>query len=138
MLSLRRILAEARSRVRALRELVSVRIDENGSEARARKLLTEWLSPRQLAQFEVNGYFDVVGCDTGKTYRVHYGSSMNIDELDEHGQPYVCHCVVTDIALAPGDVVLAQKIALETSELAALSVANKFRPNRRLPARTST
>jgi hypothetical protein len=33
----------------------------------------------------------------------------------------------------PGDVVLAQKIALETDERAALAMANKFTPNRRLP-----
>jgi hypothetical protein len=36
--------------------------------------------------------------------------------------------------LVPGDVMLAQKIALETNERAALAVANKFPPNAQLPA----
>jgi hypothetical protein len=132
MFSFRRSLAEGLSRIRALREFFSVGPDENECEARALKLLREWLSPAQLAQFNACGYFDVIGRDTGKRYRVHYGSSMNIDELDEYGRPYICHCFVTDVALAPGDVMLAQKIALETGELAALSVANKFTPRRRL------
>jgi hypothetical protein len=57
---------------------------------------------------------------------------MNIDELDSEGKPLNCYCFVTDIPLAPGDVVLAQKIALETNELAALAVANRFTPRNRL------
>jgi hypothetical protein len=131
MFSLRRSLAEGRSRIRALWDLFNVGLDESECEARALKLLKDWLSPKQLAQFDACGYFDVVGSDTGKKYRIHYGSSMNIDELDEHGRPCLCHCFVTDITLAKGDVVLAQKIALETGELAALSVANRFGPRRR-------
>lgn len=136
MFSFRSSLAEGLSRIRALRELFAVGPDERECEARALKLLREWLSPAQLAQFNACGYFDVIGRDTGKKYRVHYGSSMNIDELDEYGRPYICYCLVTDIALAPGDVMLAQKIALETGELAALAVANKFTPRRRF--RTSS
>jgi hypothetical protein len=33
----------------------------------------------------------------------------------------------------PGDVMLAQKIALETDELAALAVANRFAPQPQRP-----
>jgi hypothetical protein len=55
-----------------------------------------------------------------------------IEELDDLGQPRICYCFVTDIALVPGDIVLAQKIALETDERAALAMANKFTPKRRL------
>jgi hypothetical protein len=131
MFSFQSSLAGGRSRIRALYERVRARL-ENTSEARGLKLLKEWLTLEQLAQFEASGYFDVVGCDTGKRYRIHYGSSMNIEELDGEGQPLICYCFVTDIPLAPGDVVLAQKIALETNERAALAVANRFTPRRRL------
>jgi len=132
MLSFRRTLAEVCSRIFALREHFNARrLWEDDSEARGLKLLREWLSPAQLAQFDVDGYFDVIGCDTGKKYRIHYGSSMNVEELDKFGQPRICYCFVTDAPLAPGDVVLAQKIALETGEYAALAVANKFTPKRR-------
>jgi hypothetical protein len=101
------------------------------SEARGLKLLREWLSPEQLAQFNAEGHFDVIGCYTGKRYRIHHGASTNIDELDERGRPRVCYCFVTDLPLVAGDVMLAQKIALETDELAALAVANRFTPRRR-------
>jgi hypothetical protein len=33
----------------------------------------------------------------------------------------------------PGDIVLAQKIALEANEFAALAVANKFTPRTNIP-----
>jgi hypothetical protein len=132
MFSFRSTLAEVCSRIFALREYFA-RLLEDESEARSLKLLREWLSSNQLAQFNAHGYFDVIGCDTGNRYRIHYGSSMNVEELDGLGRPRVCYCFVTDIPLAPGDVVLAQKIALETGERAALAVANKFTPKKRLP-----
>jgi hypothetical protein len=128
-----RRLAEICSRIYALREHFSARLFEDESEARGLRLLREWLSPGQLAQFNAHGYFDVVGCDSGKRYRIHYGSSMNVEELDDFGRPRICYCFVTDAPLASGDVVLAQKIALETGERAALAVANKFTPKKRLP-----
>jgi hypothetical protein len=130
MFSFRRTLAEGRLRIRALCERFSARQDD--CEARGLKLLREWLSPDQLAQFNAEKYFDVIGCDTGKRYRIHYGSSMNVEELDDLGRVRICYCFVTDIALVPGDIVLAQKIALETDERAALAMANKFTPKRRL------
>ncbi len=39
-----------------------------------------------------------------------------------------CYCFLPETSLVPGDIVLAQKIALETDELAALAVANRFAP----------
>jgi hypothetical protein len=131
MPSFRRTLAEICSRIFGLREHFNTRLWADDSEARSLKLLREWLSPAQLAQFDADGHFDVIGCDTGQKYRIHYGSSMNVEELDKFGQPRICYCFVTDAPLAPGDVVLAQKIALETGEYAALAIANKFTPKRR-------
>lgn len=98
-------------------------------EWRGIKLLREWLSPAQLAQFDLYGYFDVVGCDSGKTYRVYYRSGTNIYELDRDGRRKVGWCFVPVDTLVAGDVMLAQKIALETDERRALAVARNFMPS---------
>ena len=100
----------------------------NDSEARGLKLLRGWLSPEQLAQYDAKSYFDVTGCDSGRRYRIRHGTSMNINEIDHAGHPGACWCFVPDTSLVAGDVMLAQKIALETDERSALAVANKFAP----------
>jgi hypothetical protein len=56
--------------------------------------LREWLSPEQLAQYDANSYFDVIGCDSGKRYRIQQGTSMNIHEIDGAGHPRVGWCFV--------------------------------------------
>ena len=99
------------------------------SELRGIKLLREWLLPAQLEQFNSYGYFDVVGCDSGKTYRICYRSGTNIYELGRDGRRKVGWCFVPVDTLVAGDVVLAQKIALETAERRALAVARNFMPN---------
>jgi len=95
-------------------------------ERRGIKLLREWLSAEQLAQFDKHDYFEVTGCRSGKRYRIRYGTSTNIHELDEYGYPIFGWCFVPDEPLVAGDVMLAQKIALETDELSALAVAKSF------------
>ena len=101
--------------------------------------MREWLSATQLAQFDADGHFEVIGCHTGKRYRIHQGTYMNVHEIDAAGHPLICWCFFPDdYHLARGDVMLAQKIALETDELAALAVANKFPlgdTNPHMPAR---
>jgi hypothetical protein len=85
-------------------------------EARGLKLLREWLSPEQRAEFDAKRYFDVIGCDSGKRYRIHYGAMTNVHEIGNDGLPLAGWCFVPKGALAAGDVMLAQKIALETYE----------------------
>jgi hypothetical protein len=97
-------------------------------EVRGIKLLREWLSPQQLVQFNKHRYFEVTGCHTGRKYRIRYGRASNIWELDPYGQPKTGWCVVPSEQLVPGDVMLAQKIGLETDERTALAVARSFRP----------
>jgi hypothetical protein len=99
------------------------------AEKKARDLLKQWLSPAQLAQYEGDGYFEVTGCDTGKRYRVRRDRQMNIDELDRRGVQIAVLCFEPEGHLPLGDVMLAQKLALETDEQAALAVANS-RPTR--------
>ena len=95
-------------------------------EARGLGLLKEWLSPEQFAQYDAKSYFEVIGCHSGKRYRVSRGTSMNIHELDGARCPCVGWCFVPKGHLVAGDIMLAQKIALETNERGALAVANRF------------
>jgi hypothetical protein len=90
--------------------------------------LREWLSQEQLAQYAAHRYFEVIGCHTGKRYRIYHGNGANIIELNEAGLPRTGWCFVPNEHLVAGDVMLAQKIALETNERGALAVANRFTP----------
>jgi hypothetical protein len=67
----------------------------------------------------------VVGSDTRTRYRIHHGTQTNIEELSSTGQPVCKLCFVPYGDLAAGDVMLAQKIALETQERIALLVARR-------------
>ncbi len=128
MFLFRRSPVGARLRLRALRRLSRLFSNENSSEARGLRLLRSWLTAGQRAQFDANRYFDVIGCDSGKRYRIHYGTTTNVHEIDAAGHPKVGWCFVPVGYLVAGDIVLAQKIALETNEFAALAVANSFLP----------
>src|SRR5258705_3139493 len=67
---LARLLAECARRVQALRERYRT-IAAATPEAHATTLLREWLSPQQCAQFDAEGYFDVVHrfmTDTGNIH----------------------------------------------------------------------
>ena len=123
-----RLLAECARRFQVWREWYRTTAAADSPEARATTLLREWLSPQQRAQFDVEGYFDVVGCDSGKRYRIHYGTSMNVHEMDDAGNSKLGWCFVPNRRLVAGDVMLAQKIALETYENSALAVASRFPP----------
>ncbi|WP_366071746.1 hypothetical protein [Nitrobacter sp.] len=92
------------------------------------RLLREWLSPVQRMQFTKKGYFEVVGSDTGRQYRIYPGTMSNICEVDEKGRPRLGLCFRTMGDLPMGDVMLAQKIALENCESSALTVARSFIP----------
>jgi hypothetical protein len=100
-------------------------------EQRAYILLKEWLSPEQLAQLERHGYFEVRGSHSGKCYRIRRDRNMNIDELDGKGFRVAVWCFGPTGQLPLGDNMLAQKIALETDEQAALAIANRAWERRR-------
>lgn len=143
---LRLFLSECGRRARVLRDRLRLQPDRTGPssrfvpgfrygygerEARGLRLLREWLSPEQLAQYDAHSYFDVIGCDSGKRYRIQQGTSMNIHEIDGAGHPRVGWCFVPNGYLVAGDVMLAQKIAMETDERGALTVAKQFTPTQR-------
>jgi hypothetical protein len=99
---------------------------ENIRAARGITLLREWLSAQQQAQFDATKSFEVTGSDSGKRYRILYGTETNIQELDEAGRPVAGWCFIPSGQLVAGDVMLAQKIALETDEEASLKIAKGF------------
>ena len=98
-------------------------------EGRSLRLLRHRLSPAQAAQFAEKGYFEVVGGDTGKRYRIYAGAATNVCEVNEKGRQKVGLCFLPIGELPIGDVMLSQKIALENSESGALAVARRFVPN---------
>jgi hypothetical protein len=118
--------AEGRRKVQALRErLKSV---EDIREARGISLLREWLSTEQQAQFDASKSFEVIGCDSGKRYRILCG---NVHELDEAGQSIMGFCFVPFGGLVAGDVMLAQRITLHwlwTTDFPFKIAAEQIRP----------
>jgi hypothetical protein len=117
---------EKLSRLLALRRLYRLVHDKDTPEVRGRNLLREWLTAEQRRQFDAFGYFDVTGCVSGKRYRIHFGISANVQEIGHDGRPRMGWCFLPIGDLVPADIMLAQKIALETSEAAALAVAKRF------------
>lgn len=120
------VIAEAVRRIRTASRRFVESFLLNDSQARGLALLKEWLTPEQLAQYEAYGHFEVIGCHSGKRYRIRRGIGMNIYELDADGWPHAGWCFVPRDTLVAGDVMLAQKIALEANERAALAVARSF------------
>jgi hypothetical protein len=96
------------------------------AHARGVRLLKENLSPAQRDQYDEGGYIEVVGGQTGKRYRIHLGRLMNVELLDSKGKPVATLCFMPRGRLADGDIMLAQKLALELFEADALKVANKI------------
>ncbi len=102
--------------------------DEGSAEAQERglRLLKDSLSPAQLEQYERYRYFEVIGGRTGRRYRIRHGRMMNIDQLDGRGRHICGWCFFPEGHLVAGDVMLAQKLALELFEPEALEIANRF------------
>lgn len=94
------------------------------AEKRGVALLRSWLTPEQARQWDSRGGFDVIGCDTGTRYRITRGSSMNIHQLDSAGDVVAQWCFAPEGKMVTGDILLAQKIALETMEHDVLALAN--------------
>ena len=90
----------------------------------ALQLLVRNLSPAQRQQFARHEYFDVIGGDTGRRYRIRVGRTLNVAQLNASGGCVRMLCFEPQGQLPVGDVMLAQKIALELFESEAIRVAN--------------
>lgn len=91
---------------------------------RSMELLESWLSEEQLASLQERQTFEVVGGTSGRRYRLHQKYSFGIEILEGPDAGDLL-CVVPQGASALGDILLAQKIGLETNERATLQRANK-------------
>ena len=130
----RSLTAGASSRINAVRELYRKFAKEDTREARGLRLLRDWLSPDQREQFDNSGYFEVCGCASRKRYRIyHVRFAPNVYEIDGVGRLKEGVCFLPVGPLVTGDVILAQKIALETDEHSAIAVANRFSAAQDLP-----
>jgi hypothetical protein len=118
------VLTWAREHLAALARVVSG-AERCAAEARGRRLLEEHLSPRQRQQLAKDGSFEVIGGTTGRRYRIRPALAMNVDEIDERGRRKCSWCVSPVGNLVVGDVMLAQKLALELFEFEALGIANR-------------
>jgi hypothetical protein len=96
------------------------------AELRAIDFLNRHLSPAQLSQFERDGCFDVIGGTTGTRYRIWRGHQMNVDQLNAKGRRVRVLCFMPEGRLPIGDIMLAQKLALELFETDAIDAANKL------------
>jgi hypothetical protein len=94
------------------------------AERRAFALLRSWLTPDQERQWLACGEFEVIGCEPGTRYRLTRSPAMNIHQLDPAGRTARKWCFMPSGGLVLGDVLLAQKIALETMERETLAIAN--------------
>jgi hypothetical protein len=93
---------------------------------RSKRLLEENLTPEQREQYASSLCFDVIGGLTGRRYRLWERQHQNIEELDPEGRRRCIWCVGPIGGLPIGDVLLAQKIALELFEPCAIRIANKY------------
>ena len=100
-------------------------VSRNEAAERSIQLLISNLSPLQRAQYLTLGYFEVTGSDTGKRYRIRHGHQLNIEELDRNGRRISVLCFLPGGGVPVGDVMLAQKTALEVFESDAIRVAHR-------------
>jgi hypothetical protein len=95
------------------------------AQSQAMRLLKEHLTPEQREQYEKHDYFYVTGSNSRRLYRIRHGVQMNVEQLDQSGKRIRLLCFMPEGGLAAGDIMLAQKIALELYEKEALRIAHK-------------
>jgi hypothetical protein len=96
------------------------------AEQRSMRLLRAHLNPLQRRQFDEDGWFDVVGGQSGRRYRIYQAYVTNVQEVGTDGACVQVLCFSPRGHLPLGDVLLAQKVALEVFEGDALAVACRW------------
>lgn len=129
----------------ARRKRIVVRPDKENIERRARYLLRKHLSPRQREQLVRHNFFTVYGSNTGEPYRIYglrVGPKRNVlgqNIYDRHGFMYGIGVQSeasfwddwTEHPIPPSDIMLAQKLLIETNERHFLQIACKSRAKAR-------
>ncbi len=97
------------------------------AEKKALDLLLDHLDEGQKAIFNKEGSLVVFGGKSGKRYRINKGWSGNVESLGEDGKVFERWCFHFQDRLPEYDLMLAQKLMLESNEDAAAGIANKTR-----------
>ena len=111
-----------------LKDLLRRSFDVSGRDAhlQSMQLLRENLSPAQHDQLELLNYFEVIGGDSGKRYRIHLRRQINVEVLNKREDRARTLCFMPRGYLPTGDMMLAQKLALGLYETEAVQIANLF------------
>lgn len=96
--------------------------EEAEANQKAETLLLENLSLVQQEEYRSEKHFHVIS-RSGKRYRVNYGSTGNVLELVED-KPVSRFCIHPREQVPHADTMLAQKLLLETDEVAFRRIAN--------------
>jgi hypothetical protein len=97
---------------------------ETDPAEKAMSLFLSWLTRHQRQDYLRNNYFDVIGSHTKRVYRINKAvAPFNVQCMDD---PTMRLCFVPQNANLPGDIMLAQKIGLETNEEHVLKIANDY------------
>lgn len=92
---------------------------------RATDLLLENLTAEQCRQYVTYRFFEVIGGESGRRYRIWQSTSDNIEEFDDLGRR-ICTLCVRPLGVAIADMLLAQKMALELFESDTLRIAQRY------------
>ncbi len=95
-------------------------------EQRGVELLLANLTSKQRRQYRRDRHFDVIGGQSGTRYRLWHCFQQNIEELDGNGRRRWVWCFHPRETLVLGDVLLAQKTALELFEGEAIRIAHGY------------
>lgn len=99
----------------------------NEANQRARTLLLESLSPSQREDYLRQQHFFVTG-SSGARYRIHRGKVSNVEVIGPDGQVHETLCGVPAVEMPIEDILLAQKLSLETDDRAFRRVAHRYSP----------
>jgi hypothetical protein len=99
-------------------------VPDTAAQGQSLRLLVRNLTPTQRHQLARHDYFEVIGGESGMRYRIRYGPALNVETLDENGRRQHMLCFAPQGCLPVGDIMLAQKIALELFEADAIKTAN--------------
>jgi hypothetical protein len=119
---------EVEARRLAREEAVRARAEEDRkqreADKRAEELLVKNLDKEQRKQFEKEGKFKVVLHD-GKFFEIYKGWSGNVRELSKDGKPIARLCIHPQERVPLADLMLAQKLMLETNRELFEKTANR-------------
>lgn len=87
------------------------------AEARSLAWLESFMTPKQRAEWDAEDCFTCYGNVTGWRYRIYPLRQFNIEQRTREGYVVAKFCAITDGVIVPlGDMLLAQKLAIESNE----------------------